>query len=402
MASHETQGGKSTSYAQADHGLPSALVSCVNSDTDHSAYCVNPIRNDRPPTHREYSGSQGIARGDAVLSSAQAGVDLRSSAPTLQNSQTENLSLSAGSSEDTSSQNNGGSITSVIRDFCTLISKQNEAQNARFIQLDDRITQQNETQNAQIRQQNEAQYARMCQQGESQNNMLRECLTGITHQGESQNNMLRECLIGITNVVRENMNGITEQLSNLTGLIQSSCRQAGTREVTKVGLHENIAHYDAVTSVESCRSSNTVASNGIRHSDHSSINQPGHSFQRVQSEPLYCHVNRRDSLLAMQVSESQTYTRHAGQIDSSRPIGRPIPGNLCGPSDVSVKQIDTRGDVPRIATSDFHNTVFNPRETNIRNTNTAANTSGQHETFSRNKGVKLPVFSGNSNESWKV
>ena len=123
--------------------------------------------------------------------------------------------------------------------------------------------------------------------------------------------MLRECLTGITHVVRENMNCITEQLSSLTGLIQSSCRQAGTREVTQV--HENIANYDAVTSVESCLSSNTVASNDIR-SDHSDVNQPGHSVQRVHTEPQYCHVNRRDSLPAIQVSESQTYTRHAGQI----------------------------------------------------------------------------------------
>ena len=90
--SHETQHGKNTSHAQADHGLQSALESGVNSDTDHGAYYVNPIRND---THREHSGSQGIARDDAVLSNAQAGVGLRSSAPTLQNSQTENLSLRA-------------------------------------------------------------------------------------------------------------------------------------------------------------------------------------------------------------------------------------------------------------------------------------------------------------------
>ena len=66
------------------------------------------------------------------------------------------------------------------------------------------------------------------------------------------------------------------------------------------------------------------------------------------------------------------------------------------------KQTDTRGDVPRIATYDIHNTVFNPCETNIRNTNTAANTSGQHDAFSCNKDVKLPVFSGNSSESLKA
>ena len=113
----------------------------------------------------------------------------------------------------------------------------------------------------------------------------------------------------------------------------------------------------------------------------------------------YCHFDRRDSLPAIHVSpESQTYARHAGQND----ISRPIPGNLCGPTDASVVQTNTRGAVPRLATIDAQNTVFNPSESNIRNTSTAANTSGPHEAFSRNRGVKLPVFSGNSSENWKV
>ena len=108
-------------------------------------------------------------------------------------------------------------------------------------------------------------------------------------------------------------------MSNLTGLIQSSCRQAGTREVTQVGLHENSTGCDKDASVESCRSTNTVASNDIRHN----VNQPGHFVQSVHTEPRYCHVDRRDSLPAIHVSESQTNARHAGQNDTPRHI----PGN---------------------------------------------------------------------------
>ena len=184
-------------------------------------------------------------------------------------------------------------------------------------------------------------------------------------------------------------------MSNLTRLIQSSCRQAGTREVTQVGLHENSAGWDKVASVESCRSTNTVASNDIRHN----VNQPGHSAQSVHdTDPRYCHVDRRDSLPAIHVSESQTNARHAGQNDTPRHI----PGNLCGSNDASAVQSHTRGALPRLNKLDEHHTVLNPSVTNIRNTNAAGNTSGPHEVFSRNKGVKLPIFSGNSSESWKV
>ena len=365
LVSHETQRGKNTSYAQADHGLPSALESGVNSDTDHNAYYVNPIRTDRPTTHREYSGSQGIARGEAVLSNTQAGTDLRSTAPILQTSQTENLRV--GSGDDTSLQNNWDSVTSVIQNFGLLISQQNEALNAR-------IRQQNETHNAQVRQQNEAHDARMRQQNKAQDARMRQ-------QNESRNKMLSECLAEVTNVVRQ---GIAE----IAGLR----RQSDAREVT-----QNNVRRDTVSSPPSTcnRSTNTVVASNIQDSK---TDQPGHSVQSIHTESRYCHADRPDSLPAIHVSESQIYPRHAGQDDTSRPI----PGNLCGPSDVSVKQTDTQGDVPTIATSDVYNTVFNPSETNIRNTNTAANTSGQHEAFSRNKGVKLPVFSGNSSESWKV
>ena len=365
LVSHETQRGKNLSHAQADTCLQSALESGVNSDMDYAELYGNSTRTD---TMREHTELQRDARGFAVVSNAQAGTGLRSTAPILQTSQTENLRV--GSGDDTSLQNDWDAVTSVIQNFGSLISQQNEALNARTRQL-------NEAQDARMRQQNEALYARMRQQGESQNIMLRECLTGIT------------------NVVRENMDGIIEQFSNLNELIQSSCRQAGTREVTQV--HENIARCDTVPPVESCRSSNTIASNGILHSELNAY-QPGHSVLSVHTEPRYCHVDRRDSLPAIHVSESQTKARHAGQNDTSRHI----PGNLGGPSDASVLQTDTRGAVPRLATIDAQNTVFNPSESNIRNTSTAANTSGPHEAFSRNRGVKLPVFSGNSSESWKV
>ena len=364
LVSHETQRGKNLPHAQADTCLQSALESGVNSDMDYAELYGNSTRND---TMREHTELHRDARGLAVVSNAQAGAGLRSTAPILQTSQTENLRV--GSGDDTSLQNDWDSVTRGIQNFGLLISQQNEALNARIRQL-------NEAQNARIRQQNE-----------SQTNILRECLTRVTDGFRENSASVNQC-----------MNKITEQLSNLTGLIQSSCRQAGTREVTKVGIHENSARRDIVTSIESCAYTNTVASDGIRNSDNSNVNQPFHSVHGAQTESSRSRVDRRDSLPAIHVSESQTNARHAGLNDTSGHI----PGNLCGPSDTPELRNHTRGAIPRLAKLHEHHTVFNPSITNIRNTNAAANTSGPHEAFSRNSSVKLPVFSGNSSESWKV
>ena len=117
----------------------------------------------------------------------------------------------------------------------------------------------------------------------------------------------------------------------------------------------------------------TVASNGIRHSANSNVNQPDHSVHGAQTEPSHSRDDRRVSLPAVHLSESQTYARHAGQYDTSK--------HLWEPSDASVLQQDTRKSGARLANRDAHHTVFNPSETNVRNTNTAANTFGPHKAF---------------------
>ena len=368
LMSHETQRGKNTSYAQADHGLQSTLESGVNSDTDHGAYSVNPIRND---TLREYSGSQGVARGDAVLSNAQAGVGLRSSAQTVQNSQAENLGLRAGSGDDTSSlQNNGGpmtDMTSILQNFCALISQQNETHNAQ-------VRQQNETHNAQVVAQNALISQlddRISKQNESQNNMMRECLTGIT-------NVVRES----TNVVRENntsvnqcINGIAGQLSNLTGLIQS-------REAT----HANVSSVLPSTVPSRMQASaSTVAHEGpLKNTLNSS------SAENPSDQGIIGCTQGHSSLQ----SNRRIYNMVQNDISG--------PGNVCGQSGASVLPSDNHDSFSSSNTQGTHNTASNPRQLNIQNTNNAASTSGSYEQLSRNRNVKLPAFTGNGTDSWKV
>ena len=368
LMSHETQRGKNISYAQADHGLQSTLESGVNSDTDHGAYSVNPIRND---TLREYSGSQGVARGDAVLSNAQAGVGLRSSAQTVQNSQAENLGLRAGSGDDTSSlQNNGGpmtDMTSILQNFFALISQQNETHNAQ-------VRQQNETHNAQV---------------VAQNALISQLDDRISKQNESQNNMMRECLTGITNVVRENtnvvrenntsvnqcINGIAGQLSTLTGLIQS-------REAT----HANVSSVLPSTVPSRMQASaSTVAHEGpLKNTLNSS------SAENPSDQGIIGCTQGHSSLQ----SNRRIYNMVQNDISG--------PGNVCGQSGASVLPSDNHDSFSSSNTQGTHNTASNPSQLNIQHTNNAASTSGSYEQLSRNRNVKLPAFTGNGTDSWKV
>ena len=78
------------------------------------------------------------------------------------------------------------------------------------------------------------------------------------------------------------------------------------------------------------------------------------------------------------------------------------PGNVCGQSGASVLPSDNHDSLSSSNTHGTHNTASNPSQLNIQNTNNAASTSGSYEQLSRNRNVKLPAFTGNGTDSWKV
>ena len=345
----ESQRSKDSAHAQAENGLQSALELGANSDVDQSAHCV-------ADSNCGYSGPPRVTHSDAVVQNTQACKGLRSSGPILQNSQTGNSSV--GSGKDASLQTGGDSITSVIQNFCYFISKQNETQNTR------------------IRQQTEALNAQISQQNEIQNNMLRECLTGITNVVRENNASISQC-----------MNGIKGQLSNLNGLIRSSREQTSAREVTQMSESTNLC--DTVTSLSSCQYQNTVASSDLHQSAISRSNQPSHSAHNTQTAPSYSYVHMPDGSPTVHASESQTATAQT------------MVQNMCSrPGQSNANKQDSS---PALATLGTHPTASDPSQLNIQNTNNAASTSRLHGTsYSCNRNVKLPAFTGNCNDSWKV
>ena len=256
-------------------------------------------------------------------------------------------------------------MTSILQNFCALISQQNETHNAQ-------VRQQNVAQNALISQLDD----RIIKQNESQNNMMRECLTGIT-------NVVREN----TNVVRENntsvnqcINGIAGQLSNLTGLIQSSHNQS--REAT----HANVSSVLPSTVPSRMQASaSTVAHEGpLKNTLNSS------SAENPSDQGIIGCTQGHSSLQ----SNRRIYNMVQNDISG--------PGNVCGQSGASVLPSDNHDSFSSSNTQGTHNTASNPSQLNVQNTNNAASTSGSYEQLSRNRNVKLPAFTGNGTDSWKV
>ena len=307
LMTREPQRGENSSHAQAENGHHSVLELDAHSDVDQSAHYGNSIRTD---LNREYSGPPRVTHSDAVLQNTQAGMGLRSPGPILPNTQTGNSKV--GSGEDASLQTGGDSITSAIQNFCYFISKQNETQ-----------------------------------------------ITLISQQTEIQNNMLRECLTGITNVVRENnastsqcMNGITGQLSNLTGLIRNSREQTSAREVTQITESNSLC--DTVTSLGSCQYQNTVASIDLHQTAITRSNQPSHSAHNTQTAPSYSYVHRPDSSPTVHASEPQT-----------APAQTLVQNNCSRPRRSEANKQDSS---PTFATLGTHPTASDPNQLNIYST----------------------------------
>ena len=94
---------------------------------------------------------------------------------------------------------------------------------------------------------------------------------------------------------------------------------------------------------------------------------------------------------------------HASEPQTA-PAQTMVQNNCSRPRPSEANQQDSS---PTLATLGTHPTASDPSQLNIQNTNNAASTSRPHGTsehwaHSRNRNVKLPAFTGNCNDSWKV
>ena len=182
------------------------------------------------------------------------------------------------------------------------------------------------------------------------------------------------------------------------------------RDVIRVPTNETRS--SAVTSHTPCdmHSQSTVAQNSHREMDQIG-SLAGNSFltRSSSSAPAEFTANSAHNITGHNQSHSGAYTNVSfaqtpssrtclGQtVHSENPMFSNIPGNL--PGGIFTTQVCAQKPSTMSTTLDGHSV---PRSSHFvtQNINNAANTNSSREI--RNRGVKLPAFTGTSSDSWKV
>ena len=372
--------GGNTRPTQANTSLQSDFVPVENFDTDRTSQ-ANLYRNTQGP---EYSRPLGNARSETATRYAQADMGLRYTATTVPHSRTE--TIRSGSGDYSALERPGESIRNTLTDFCTQIKQQNEAQHK----------------------------------------TLNECLMGTT-------TVLKECLAEVSNVVRESSISVNECVKGMAGQLSNLAEQNSLqfsrlhemvasirndayrppsvlRDVIRVPTNETRS--SAVTSHTPCdmHSQSTVAQNSHRETDQIG-SLAGNSFltRLSSSAPAEFTASSAHNITGHNQSHSGTYTYVSfaqtpssrtclGQtVHSENPMFSNIPGNL--PGGIFTTQVCAQEPSTMSTTLDGHSV---PRSSHFvtQNINNAANTNSSREI--RNRGVKLPAFTGTSSDSWKV
>ena len=216
----------------------------------------------------------------------------------------------------------------------------------------------------------------------------------IQSQNKLQNSMFRDCLTGVTTAV----SGLANQFSSLSGQIDG-LRQANAREATTAnqsGISPNTVTPNVIPS-------STVAHNVRSHNCEqtdlretttlglSSVSQ--NVVPSLTLSPASSTMMERDTCTSISTTcrpnqSSQDATMHIHCDSNMQSI---VPASVAGHCDSSSV----------IVTPHAHcNTNTSP--SNMLNANTAANQTRSHDAFSSNKVVKLPSFTGNGNDNWKI
>ncbi|MCG7869024.1 MAG: hypothetical protein JAY74_21980, partial [Candidatus Thiodiazotropha taylori] len=361
--------GANTSHTQANTGLQSASEFAENPYTEHRPIAQAKLNRLAPQT----ASSMAIGN-DATISSAQTDLGHRYTATSLLNPQVGNTRV--GSTDRLTFEGTGDSIRNTLADFCLQIRQQNDAQNKTFND---------------------------CLMGTS--NMLKECVAGISTVVRENSVSVSECVKGMSNQLSGMVNQLSNlaaqnksQLSNLHDLVNSLRDDAYrpplfsrdvNREQTSSPWSNAVVSHTPFENAIQC----TVASNSLRSNQNSYL--AGNSFMTQAGRSKHDITEHNHSFLGTQGNVTGIHSSNPLIcVGQTRQDGHAtLTSNPCN------LQAGTLEPVAK-STSMNPQTVFCPSHFSSQNTNNAANTHNSRET--RNRGVKLPAFTGNSSDSWKV
>lgn len=205
------------------------------------------------------------------------------------------------------------------------------------------------------------------------NIMAHNLLSQISQQNETQNtalsNMLRECLTGVTSIVRENSASINECMKSIANTVQESNLQLlNMVKENRLQLSNMNERFDTI-----CATQASV----LREATPGTTNN-SQSHQVTSHTPCL-------TLPSIASGISTNHTVAFNTVQNSPTISNPVATvhSECHPNVARSPQ----------------NCISQP--THNQNSVHSMNDSGC-ETAPRNRNVKLPAFTGNSQDNWKV
>lgn len=212
------------------------------------------------------------------------------------------------------------------------------------------------------------------------NSVFQSFLSQINQQNETQNtaltNMLKDCLMGVTNIMRENSASVNDCIRGMANMVKESNSQLSSM------VKENNMHL----------------LNGMKD-----LNGRVDSICQMQAPRP-----REVTPGVTNHSEAHGVTVHT----QSQPLPPVTPDTSMGSTSAmalsgNISNRHAHTDTLSTEHSDHNQSLQNSRPApfsdhhSARRMNSATNTS-DCDSSSRNRNVKLPAFTGNSNDSWKV
>lgn len=233
---------------------------------------------------------------------------------------------------------------------------------------------------------------RVNQQSETHNRAMSECMTGVTNLVRENTSSVSECMVGATSMLRDTCESMKECMMGVASLIKESSVQSGQLLNAVQNLNDRVVR-DGSTSTTNNEhqlyQSTSVTQSVSQQSSHVIDTRPV-----TTSNKSYDHfaVTSLPLGLASVTNSPSMITQSRMPTTSTFDTTYLAQSNVVASSPLSTGQINVQ-----------RPSLFNSQPLLTQSLPVVPTTTSMSDTnLSKHRFVKLPAFSGNSSDSWKV